>query len=250
MRYKCDPNTVYGIYSNRKISLGNYQWRGRERQRGRFKERWRGCSEGKRQKTEQSSLERGEKKRAGWWKKLKVKEANCVFQLLIGPVGHAGGYHSEISHLALFGIAVIRWAEADISKSETRPGQIPPALTRHSSAIMNYSLSSLACLFSFSIFTYISVSLFCHLFDWRQASRGYLIMEFVSLYARFARFHLVGFIDTSEDTWMKREKHIITSSICYCKTCLCFNIWRCIWLETTFKKCTTGKKISIIDGSI
>jgi len=34
-------------------------------------------------------------------KKCKVNEASCVFQLLIGPIGRAGGYHREIFHLSL-----------------------------------------------------------------------------------------------------------------------------------------------------
>lgn len=42
------------------------------------------------------------KKEGRMVKKLEVKKVNCVLQLLIGPVRHAAGYHSEISHHALW----------------------------------------------------------------------------------------------------------------------------------------------------
>lgn len=55
------------------------------------------------EKSEKLSLEKRKKGgQDGEKKKNKVKEVNCVFLLLIGPVGHAGGYHSEISHLTLW----------------------------------------------------------------------------------------------------------------------------------------------------
>lgn len=54
------------------------------------------------EKSEKLSLEKRKKGGQDGEKKNKVKGANCFFLLLIGPVGHAGGYHSEISHLTLW----------------------------------------------------------------------------------------------------------------------------------------------------
>lgn len=80
-------------------------------------------------------LRRGKKEGRMAKKKNKVKEVNCVFLLLIGPVGHAGGYHSEISHLTLWYCSYQMssgWHKQNKQDwSPFRSGQIPPAITLH-----------------------------------------------------------------------------------------------------------------------
>lgn len=84
-------HTLYGVYCKSQNSLANYPLE---------HERLRGRSGGGRVKN--WVLRRGKKEGRMVKKKQNVKEANCIFLLLIGPVGHAGGYHSEISHLTLW----------------------------------------------------------------------------------------------------------------------------------------------------
>lgn len=73
-----------------------------ERDGWRFKKH-RGRHIGGKEGGEKTSLQKTEKKEAGWWEKeIQVKEANWVFQLLIRPAGLARGYHSKIQHLALW----------------------------------------------------------------------------------------------------------------------------------------------------
>lgn len=91
-----------------------------------------------------------------------------------------------------FGIAVIRWTEADISrtaKTEARSGQIPPASARHT-LLRRHELFSF---FFFVLLLYLSphLSLICHVFNhfgWRQDSHGYLTIKFISPSPRFAVF--------------------------------------------------------------
>lgn len=149
------------------------------------------------------------KRRTGWWKNTESEGGDCVFQLLIGPVGHAGGYHSEISHLAL-GIAVIRWAEADISrtaKTEACSGQIPPASTLLLRPHELFSFSFL-CLFSISLRIYLSSAMFL---IFSTEGRLHIVILSSSSYLRwhvsshsclcFCQFSLVDFIE-----WMNSDK--------------------------------------------
>lgn len=136
-----------------------------------------------------------------------------------------------------FGIAVISWAEADISRTQRlKPVWakfLLPQPSTNSSTVMNYSLSP----FLFPISLPISPSPRCRVFnlsDWRQASHGYLIIRFISLSARFCihmsvfffffpQFDSVGIIDTSKGSWLNIDEQlvqIITSSSCYRNNCV------------------------------
>ena len=86
-------------------------------------------------------------------KKTKWRRWIVFFSVLIGPVGLAGGYHSEISHFALW-YCGDEWAGADISrtaKTEAGSGQIQPL----------HTLLHCHELFSFSFLCWFRIALFC-----------------------------------------------------------------------------------------
>lgn len=90
--------------SNSKRSLANCLW-GDERLRemdGDLKRVAEGAMREEKGGKNQASRRRRRRRQDGEKKKIQVKEANWVFQLLIGPAGLARGYHSKIQHLALW----------------------------------------------------------------------------------------------------------------------------------------------------
>lgn len=149
-----------------------------------FKESW---EIEKREKLSQSSFEkRGKKEKTrAWWKKTESEGGELCFSLFNWACGECLGDITARYPISPFGIAVIRWAEADISR--TTEAGAHSGLTLH-------VLPHLHELFPFSFSPRLfaicrricnSSAMFLISLTWRQAPCGYLNITFISPSAHF-----------------------------------------------------------------